>query len=87
MIHVTVSGDVQGVGFRQYVKYQARKLNIKGWVKNLDNGNVEAVLSGNREDLKTLIEFCRKGPMLARVREVKTEEIPDEIFTDFLVIK
>jgi len=87
MIHIIISGEVQGVGFRQFVKYQAGKLNIKGWIKNLDNGNVEGMLSGERKNLETLIEFCRKGPFLAKVTDVKIEEVEDEEFSDFQIIK
>lgn len=87
MIHVLISGEVQGVGFRQFVKYQANKLNIKGWVKNLDNGKVEGIFVGERNNLNTLIEFCRKGPFLANVTGVTIEEIPDETFVSFEIIK
>lgn len=87
MIHVLISGEVQGVGFRQFVKYQANKLDIKGWVKNLDNGKVEGIFVGERNNLNTLIEFCRKGPFLANVTGVTIEEIPDETFVSFEIIK
>lgn len=87
MIHILISGDVQGVGFRQFVKYQANKLNVKGWVKNLDDGKVEGMFIGERNNLETLVEICRKGPFLAKVTDVKTEEIPDEEFESFEIIK
>lgn len=87
MIHVFVSGEVQGVGFRQYIKYQARRLSIKGWVKNLPDGKVEGMFSGSRQDLETMIDFCRRGPYLAKVRNVEIKEIPDEDFFEFKIIK
>ena len=69
MIHVLVSGDVQGVGFRQFIKYQARKLKIKGWVKNLPDGKVEGVFTGTSENVQKMIEFSRRGPFLAKVTD------------------
>ncbi len=87
MIHVLIAGNVQGVGFRQFVKSQANKLNIKGWVKNLPDRRVEAVFVGNRESLENMIEFCRKGPFLAEVKDVRIEELSDEKFEDFQIIK
>ena len=73
MIHVLISGDVQVVGFRQFVKYQAKKLNINGWVKNLPDGKVEGKFSGERNNVNALIEFCKKGPFLAKVTDVEIE--------------
>lgn len=87
MIHILVSGDVQGVGFRQFVKYQARKLNVNGWVKNLPSGKVEGMFIGERNNLNNLVEFCRKGPFLAKVTDVKIEELPDENIEDFKIVK
>jgi acylphosphatase len=87
MIHIIISGDVQGVGFRQYVKYQAKKLNIKGWVKNLPNGRVEGLFVGDRENTEKIIEYCRRGPFLAQVKNVEIEEKEDIIFNSFEIIK
>ena len=71
---ITVSGRVQGVFFRHNTKKTAQKLGLKGYVINLDNGNVEIVAQGSEENLKRLLEFCRKGPMFARVDDVKVKE-------------
>lgn len=87
MIHIIVSGDVQGVGFRQFIKYQANKLNIKGWIKNLDNGEVEGMFAGTPENLGKMIEFAKKGPSIALVENVKIEELPDQEFERFDIIK
>jgi acylphosphatase len=87
MIHVIISGDVQGVGFRQFVRYNAKKLNIKGWVKNLPDGNVEGMFTGNRQNLNTMIEFCKKGPFLSRVENIELNELPDREFESFDIIK
>jgi acylphosphatase len=65
--HVLVSGRVQGVFFRSETKYEAKKLRVKGWVRNLPDGRVEAVFEGEEGSVKELVEFCRGGPSGARV--------------------
>ncbi|MBP9716336.1 MAG: acylphosphatase [Candidatus Levybacteria bacterium] len=87
MIHVFISGSVQGVGFRQFVKSKANKLNVKGWVKNLPDRRVEAMLLGSAENLELLIDYCRKGPFLAQVKDLEIEHMPDQEFETFEIIK
>ena len=68
--HVIISGMVQGVFFRSETRDEAKKLGVKGWVRNLSDGRVEAVFEGEEENVKKLIEFCRRGPPGARVTDV-----------------
>lgn len=68
--HVMVSGRVQAVFFRSETRHEAKKHGVKGWVRNLRNGRVEAVFEGEEEAVKKLIEFCRGGPAGARVTHV-----------------
>ena len=65
--HVFVSGRVQGVFFRSETKREARKHGVNGWVRNLPDDRVEAVFEGEEENVKKLLEFCRRGPPGARV--------------------
>jgi acylphosphatase len=67
---VFVSGRVQGVFFRSETKYKAESHNVKGWVRNLPDGRVEAVFEGEEEAVKVLIEFCKRGPSGARITNV-----------------
>jgi len=69
--HVYVSGRVQGVFFRSETEYEAVRRNVCGWVKNLPDGRVEAVFEGEKEAVKELLEFCKRGPRGARVSEVE----------------
>ncbi|MFQ5736584.1 MAG: acylphosphatase [Thermodesulfobacteriota bacterium] len=69
--HIIVSGIVQGVFFRATTTETARRLNACGWVKNNPDGTVEAVIEGREDDVKALIEWCRKGPSGARVDDVR----------------
>ncbi|PIN86658.1 acylphosphatase [Candidatus Woesearchaeota archaeon CG10_big_fil_rev_8_21_14_0_10_44_13] len=71
---IIVSGRVQGVFFRYTTKKTARNLGLKGYAKNLDDGTVEVVAQGNKDDLDRLVDFCRKGPLLARVDDVNVKE-------------
>lgn len=87
MVHIIISGKVQRVGFRQFIKYKAKKLDIKGWVKNLPNGNVEGMFCGDRENLNNMIKICKEGPYLARVSDLKITELTDEEFDNFTIIK
>lgn len=68
--HVFVSGMVQGVFFRSETQYEAKKRGVKGWVRNLQDGRVEAVFEGEEEKVKELINFCKRGPPGARVTSV-----------------
>jgi acylphosphatase len=68
--HVFVSGRVQGIFFRSETRHEAKKHGVKGWVRNLRDGRVEAVFEGEEEAVKELIEFCRRGPSGARVTHV-----------------
>lgn len=77
-----ISGLVQGVGFRWYVKRRADRLGLKGWVKNLPTGQVEVVAEGPEEALRQLEEFLHKGPPAARVDSVEKWQISDEVIDD-----
>ncbi|MCE8426531.1 MAG: acylphosphatase [Candidatus Methanoperedens sp.] len=70
-IHVIVSGKVQGVFFRNSTKDKAIELDITGWVRNLGDGNVEAVFEGKKEDVDEMVKWCREGPKYAEVKDVK----------------
>ena len=61
-LHVRVSGIVQGVGFRWFVREKARRLGLSGWVRNLPDGSVEVVAAGDDGQLDLLKEELRRGP-------------------------
>ena len=69
--HVYVSGRVQGVFYRSAVQYEAVKLNVTGWVRNLLDGRVEAIFEGEREAVERMIDFCWKGSRRAKVVSVE----------------
>lgn len=69
--HVYIKGRVQGVFFRFWAKKIADKLGIYGWVKNLENGQVEAVFEGEKSKVEKIIEACKKGPRHASVANVE----------------
>jgi acylphosphatase len=82
--HVYITGRVQGVFYRSYIRSKARLLNVKGWVKNTMDGCVEAVFEGETEDVNDLMEGCRKGPQYAQVTDLRIEwEKPTGEFTEF----
>ena len=68
--HVYVSGVVQGVSFRWYTAQHARRHGVSGWVRNLDDGRVEAVFEGPREAIERVVAWCHEGPRHARVTSV-----------------
>lgn len=71
--HVFITGEVQGVTFRSSTRRRARKAGLTGWVRNLPDGRVEAVLEGEEKDVKKVINWCHTGPTLARVEDVEVE--------------
>lgn len=79
-VHVVITGRVQGVGYRAWVEAEAAALGLAGWVRNLRDGSVEALFSGEEEAVGTMLAACRKGPPAARVENVATADAaaPDQ---------
>lgn len=75
-IHVYVSGRVQGVAFRAATQHTAIDLNLTGWVRNTDDGHVEALFEGEDTDVDKMLVWCKKGPPAARVDQVEFVEEP-----------
>ena len=71
--HVFVSGRVQGVFFRATTRDTAREQGVDGWVRNLDDGRVEAVFEGAKDTVEAMVEFCHEGSPQARVEDVVVE--------------
>jgi acylphosphatase len=85
-VRVRVFGLVQGVGFRDFVLRLADSSQLDGWVRNMNDGSVEAVLDGDARDIDRAIEMCRRGPPLAAVERCEVEEESDsEPITGFRV--
>jgi len=72
--HVTLSGRVQGVGYRQWCAFEAERRGLKGWVRNRANGAVEAVFAGPPDAVAAMLEACRAGPPGARVDDLLVHE-------------
>ena len=75
-LYILVNGWVQGVGFRYFVQSRAMMLGIKGYVRNLRNGQVEVIAEGPKSDLETFVHYLRRGPELSRVSNVEIKERP-----------
>ena len=80
-LHLRVAGRVQGVGFRWFVREEARRLSLSGWVKNLPSGELEILAEGSAEALEALARHVGQGPPGARVEVVHrlpmNEQAPD----------
>lgn len=70
---IKISGHVQGVFFRDNAKDAADSLQLTGYVKNLSDGNVEALVQGSKEDIESFLEWCKEGSPSARVTNIKTD--------------
>jgi acylphosphatase len=83
-LHAIVQGRVQGVGFRYAAYYAARRLGIKGWIRNLENGDVEVLAEGSRASIEAFESWLGEGPPGARVEQLlATSRTPSGAFSDF----
>jgi acylphosphatase len=71
---VVVHGNVQGVFFRDSTEEEANRQGVAGWVRNRDDGTVEAVFEGDSDSVDQLVEFCRSGPSRADVERVEVDD-------------
>jgi len=82
---ISVKGRVQGVGFRYFVLRNAKRLGIRGFVKNMPDRSVYIEAQGQEENLNELIGLCWKGPDRSRVDSVETNEVVRKEWNDFYV--
>lgn len=86
--HVFISGKVQGVYFRAHTQRMARHLGLRGFVRNLPDGRVEAVFEGDIAAIEQMITWCHRGPSQARVTGVDVQwEDSQGGFQDFSIIR
>ena len=83
-IRLYISGIVQGIFFRNFVKENAERYNVKGFVRNLEDSRVEVFLEGNFDDVNKMIEVCKTGPKHSQIKSVEEKE---ERFQDFKTFK
>lgn len=83
--HVFISGRVQGVGFRYFIQQNAADLNLKGWAKNLADGRVEVVISGNSDRIEQMINKLKEGPSFARVHDLEVNSESTDDFSGFSI--
>jgi acylphosphatase len=85
-VHTLITGRVQGVGYRAWAAGQARKLGLKGWVRNRRDGSVEAVFSGPAEAIERMLAACRDGPPSALVSNVEISDTAEPLGPEFRVL-
>jgi len=83
-IRLTITGSVQGVFFRQYLKDHADKHNVRGYARNLEDGRVEIFLEGPIDSVDSMVSICKRGPPHSQIRNVEQK---DEKFQDFKEFK
>ena len=77
-VHIIITGVVTGVGFRWWLKKEAEKRRVYGFVKNRTENEVEAVLLGHEKDVENVVRLCRKGPTSSKVKSIKIEDYQQE---------
>ena len=84
--HLQISGRVQGVGYRYFAEETASSLGLRGWVRNLPDGKVEAEVEGPKAVIEKWISQLRKGPSLSTVEDVQIEWLhPSRRYSDFTI--
>lgn len=86
--HLTISGKVQGVGYRASFAAQAEALKLSGWVRNRSDGNVEALVAGDVQAIDEMLAWARRGPPGARVDQmmVQDRDAPSTDSPDFRIL-
>ena len=83
-VRLYINGTLQGVFFRGFVKENAEKHNVKGFIRNLEDGRVEVFLEGDIDSVDKMIEVCKKGPKHSQINSIEEKQ---EKFQDFKTFK
>lgn len=82
-VHVFLEGSVQGVFFRSFIESEAKKSHLKGFVRNMSDGRVEAVFQGDEDKIKEILKLCEQGP--GRVSKIIVNSYPTKNFEGFCI--
>jgi len=82
-----LTGTVQGIFFRQFIKEHADKHSVKGYVRNMEDGRVEVFLEGNKEDVEAMTAVCKTGPRHATIRHVEEKPGSLQDFKEFKILR
>jgi acylphosphatase len=86
-LHAIVEGRVQGVYFRDHTRKEAQRLGLYGWVRNLRDGSVEALIEGESKKVDQMVAWLHRGSPMSRVSKVKTtEHTENEAFSEFTIL-
>ena len=85
--HLLIKGKVQGVFFRANARDLAEELGLTGWVRNTEEGDVEAMATGKLEQLQKFVDWCHLGPSRAKVTRVEEQDVAEVAFHGFKIIR
>lgn len=85
-IRLFITGNMQSMYFKQFIKENADKNNVRGFMRNLEDGRVEIFLEGMNADVDSMVSICKTGPKFTQVRSVETKEERYQDFKDFKVL-
>lgn len=86
-VRIYIKGSVQGIFFRQFVKDKAEENKVKGFVRNLEDGRVEAFLEGDQESVDAVMALCKRGPPHSIIRDLETKDENFQDFKEFKILK
>ena len=86
-VRLYIEGTVQGVFFRRFVQENAEKLDVKGFTRNLDDGRIEVFLEGNIDEVRKMIDLCKKGPKHSQIRKVEEKIERFQDLKNFKILK
>ena len=86
-MHLIITGKVQGVFYRASAKKKAAEFSIRGWIKNTTEGNVEVMITGNKQQVENFVLWCKSGPDKAKVDNVHVSRHEFEEFDSFRIVR
>lgn len=85
-VRLYIKGTVQGIFFRQFIKDNAERCDVRGFARNLEDGRVEVFIEGEMENVEKMIDFCKKGPRHSRIENVEIKEEKLQDFKEFKIL-
>jgi acylphosphatase len=85
-VRLYINGLVQGVFFRIFVKENAERYNVKGFIRNLEDKRIEVFLEGNTDEVNKMIELCKKGPRHSQIKDVTIKQERFQSFRTFKIL-